>query len=63
MNFSLIIPCYNESANLPLLLERCAKVTDLEGTEVILVDNGSTDDTPNVLKELLPRYPRCRSYE
>jgi len=23
MKFSLVIPCYNESANLPLLLERC----------------------------------------
>lgn len=58
MNYSLIIPCYNESANLPLLLERCK---DLAPHEVILVDNGSTDSTPEVLNKLLPAYPHCRS--
>lgn len=61
MKFSLIIPCYNEAANLPLLLERCAKVAQPEYIEVILVDNGSTDNTPQVLAELLPRHPGCRS--
>lgn len=58
MTYSLIIPCYNESANLPLLLERCK---DLTPHEVILVDNGSTDSTPEVLATLLPDYPHCRS--
>lgn len=61
MKFSLVIPCYNESANLPLLLERCREVAARDGVEVILVDNGSTDSSPAVLAELLPRYPGCRS--
>lgn len=61
MTFSLIIPCYNEARNLPLLLERCQKLKEAEGVEVVLVDNGSTDDTPAVLASLLPRYPHCRS--
>jgi len=61
MKFSLVIPCYNEAGNLPLLLERCKKVVEVPGTEVILVDNGSTDDTPAVLQALLPQYPGCRS--
>ena len=60
MKFSLVIPCYNESANLPLLLERCKGVAGAE-VEVILVDNGSTDDSPAVLARLLPAYPGCRS--
>ena len=59
--FSLVIPCYNEAANLPLLLERCGGLTRGAGAEVILVDNGSTDDTPAVLQTLLPKYPGCRS--
>lgn len=60
MKFSLVIPCYNEAANLPLLLERCKGVTGHAGVEAILVDNGSTDDSPQVLSDLLPRYPGCR---
>ncbi len=61
MKLSLVIPCYNEAANLPLLLERCKEVTRQSGVEVILVDNGSTDNSPKVLCELLPQYPGCRS--
>ena len=61
MKFSLIIPCYNESANLPLLLERCKGLVERPGVEVILVDNGSTDASPQVLERLLPSYPGCRS--
>jgi len=61
MRFSLVIPCYNEASNLPLLLERCKKLADRPDVEVILVDNGSTDTTVEVLKILLPKYPGCRS--
>lgn len=60
MKLSLIIPCYNESANLPLLLDRCAFL-GTEDIEVILVDNGSTDKSSEVLQNLLPSYPHCRS--
>jgi glycosyltransferase involved in cell wall biosynthesis len=61
MRFSLIIPCYNEAANLPLLLERCKDIVTRSGVEVILVDNGSSDNTADVLLKLLPEYPGCRS--
>lgn len=62
MKLSLIIPCYNEAANLPLLLDRCASLGGNKGIEVILVDNGSTDNSPEVLAQLLPSYPHCRSF-
>lgn len=61
MKLSLIIPCYNEAANLPLLLDRCASLAQLPDIEVILVDNGSTDNSPEVLQALLPKYPHCRT--
>ena len=61
MRFSLVIPCYNEVANLPMLLGRCRDLSSRPGIEVILVDNGSTDDTSDALLELLPSYPGCRS--
>ena len=61
MKFSLVIPCYNESKNLPLLLDRCKEMTNLQGLEIILVDNGSTDGSSKILQKLLPKYPGCRS--
>ena len=61
MKASLVIPCYNEAASLPALLERCAKVARPDEIEVVLVDNGSTDTSSAVLQELLPAFPGCRS--
>jgi glycosyltransferase involved in cell wall biosynthesis len=58
---SLVIPCYNEAANLPLLLDRCKEVALQPDCEVILVDNGSIDDSAAVLRELLPAYTGCSS--
>lgn len=61
MKFSLIIPCYNEALNLPLLMSRCAGLLQKADAEVILVDNGSTDNSAQVLREQLPHYHGCRS--
>ena len=49
MKFSLIIPCFNEAKNIPLLLERCGGITRLGEIEIILVDNGSTDGSVDFL--------------
>lgn len=63
MRFSIVIPCFNEAKNLPLLLERCLSLTqsDQAEIEVILVDNGSTDETPTVLSQMLDDFPGVRS--
>ena len=61
MNCSLIIPCYNEARALSQLLERCKVLIQKADLEVVLVDNGSTDGTAEVLRDLLPKYPGCRS--
>ena len=61
MIFSLVIPCYNEEANLPMLLERCKELAVRSDVEIIFVDNGSTDGTEEVLMTLLPKYPGCRN--
>ena len=52
MKFSLIIPCFNEAKNIPLLLERCRQVVSTGEVEIILVDNGSTDASREVLAKL-----------
>lgn len=61
MNLSIVIPCYNESKNIPLILERFENVIKTEDMEVILVNNGSSDESADVLEELLPRYPFART--
>lgn len=60
MKLSIVIPCYNEAENIPLILERFGEIMT-EGVEVILVNNGSTDYSADVLAELLPRYPFART--
>ena len=61
MRLALVIPCYNEAAGLPELVRRCADVTDACNAEVILVDNGSTDETPALMPDLLADRDRLRS--
>jgi len=51
---SLIIPCYNEAESIPQLLKRCDKLSnEVEDIEIVIVDNGSTDNTPEVLGKLI----------
>lgn len=61
MKLSIVIPCYNEAENIPLLLERFAAVMEAKEVEVVLVNNGSTDHTAEVLEALLPKYPFART--
>ncbi len=60
MTLSLIIPCYNESKNLPLLVARCETLLLRPDTEVILVNNGSTDDSAAVLGGLQKNHPALK---
>lgn len=57
MKLSIVIPCYNESKNIPLILEKFQNVIGEREIEVVLVNNGSTDDSASVLEQLLPQYP------
>ena len=60
---SIVIPVYNEQANLPHLFERLSKAADSWGEpyEVILVDDGSTDGTPVQLARLHCQDERWKS--
>ena len=61
MKLSIVVPCYNEQENIPLLLKRFEEVIKREDMEVILVDNGSTDESARVLSELVPGYAFART--
>jgi dolichol-phosphate mannosyltransferase len=59
---SLVIPAYNEQENIPTLLQRVAAALAQTGKpfEVVIVDDGSTDDTPRLLAEGMRKYPWLR---
>lgn len=62
MKYSLVIPCYNEEKNLQPLINRCqSSFKGCKNVEIILVDNGSTDDTPSLLADLISGIDYCRS--
>ena len=51
LKLSVIIPAYNEEQTLPAII---TKVTDiLLDRELIIVDDGSTESTPRILRESL----------
>jgi glycosyltransferase involved in cell wall biosynthesis len=52
MNYSLVIPCYNEEKNLPILINKYKKFLINPRNELVLVNNGSVDDTEKFFKKL-----------
>ena len=52
MNYSLVIPCYNEAKNLPILINKYKKFLKNPKNELVLINNGSVDDTENIFKKL-----------
>ncbi len=60
---SLVVPCYNEEEALPFLYTELARVADLmknERFEFILVDDGSSDRTRDVMDSLRAKDDRVR---
>jgi len=59
---SLVIPAYNEERRLPHTLEQVALFLGLQSYswEVIVVDNASTDKTPEIIRDFAQRYPQIR---
>jgi glycosyltransferase involved in cell wall biosynthesis/precorrin-6B methylase 2 len=58
---SVLIPCFNERTTIPEILRRVLSV-ELEGIglEVILIDDGSTDGSTEVITRLAQSEPRIR---
>ena len=56
MKLSIVVPCYNEAKNIPLILEKFNSAINRNDVEVILVNNGSKDNSQEVLDTLVPNY-------
>lgn len=60
MKLSIIVPCYNEAKNIPLILGKFNEVIKTNDIEVVLVNNGSTDNSQEVFDRLVPEYAFAR---
>ena len=60
MQLSIVVPCYNEAKHIPLLLKRFGEIIQDNSTEVVLVNNGSKDNTEEVLSQLIPSFSFAR---
>jgi glycosyltransferase involved in cell wall biosynthesis len=64
---SIVLPAYNESGNLRPLIEELIGVVESEAMslfgpgEIVVVDDGSTDRTPERLRELAAEYEQFRA--
>jgi glycosyltransferase involved in cell wall biosynthesis len=59
---SVLVPAKDEAENLPLFMQLCDETFRArpETYEVIVIDDGSTDDTAKVLDRLVAEYPFLR---
>lgn len=63
MNLSIVIPAYNEKESLPTLLQKITeevKPLNLQ-YEIVVIDDGSSDGTDKVLKEIKAQLPELRA--
>lgn len=66
MNISLIIPCYNEESNLQKgVLDKVGNFTNNDNRfiEIIIVDDGSIDDSKIIINRYLKLFPKFRIIE
>ena len=57
-DLTVIAPCYNEEYNIPELVERLSKTIEKINldAEIILINDGSTDNTENVIQNMVNLY-------
>jgi glycosyltransferase involved in cell wall biosynthesis len=62
MNLSIIIPAYNEGRHVDAVIRRLHEAIGIAepSFEIVLVNNGSTDETPSVVKALADEFSNVR---
>lgn len=60
MKISVVVPIYNESLSLRTFLQELLPVLKPYDYEVLFVNDGSTDDTKNILKEISSSEPNVK---
>ena len=56
MKLSIVVPCYNESKSIPLILEKFSNIIKRKDIEILFVNNGSNDNSQEILNQMIPNY-------
>lgn len=57
--FSILVPCHNEEKNIITTVDHLLSI-DYPNYEIIIIDDGSTDRTPEIFKSLCLEHPQVR---
>jgi dolichyl-phosphate beta-glucosyltransferase len=62
LDLSIVIPAFNEQQRLPRALDRILTYLNAhsQGSEILVVDDGSTDDTAKIVQSYSEKYPCLR---
>jgi len=62
MNLSIFFPAYNEEDNIALMVKDALKIAPQvsEDFEIIVIDDGSSDRTAQVVREIAKEFPQVR---
>lgn len=62
MQLSVVVPCYNEEESVPMLVDRLVQAIEpwADEAEIILADDGSSDETWAAIEAAHRRYPVVR---
>ena len=60
MKISIIIPCFNEEKTLSKIVDKVLKFKSFE-KEIIIVDDCSSDNTPNIINDLILKSKEIKS--
>jgi glycosyltransferase involved in cell wall biosynthesis len=62
-SLTLVVPLYNEAARFDRFAAELAAFVARQpaGSELLFVDDGSTDDTVTLVEKFLASPPRCRA--
>lgn len=63
INLTVVVPAHNEAQNLPTLVAEIVAGTPSDvSLEVLVIDDGSSDETPQLLQTLAVQYPNLVSH-
>ncbi|GGB44506.1 dolichol-phosphate mannosyltransferase [Roseibium aquae] len=62
LDVTVVVPAKNEAENLPILLDEISDALSARAFEVIVVDDGSTDETPQALIAYAERHRWLRPF-